>query len=149
VKVVLAALPAETGATAVPPPAPPGSPAAVMPPDYPTPAPAPASGPPAVVTTAPSGPVEMLNGLTINALTPEVRARTSVPPDVSGVVVSYLSPTSRALAMGLQEGDVITQVNRKAVTSPDQALALVRGGDKTVLVKVYRKGDTMLFMVGQ
>jgi S1-C subfamily serine protease len=51
--------------------------------------------------------------------------------------------------MGLQEGDVITQVNRKAVTSPDQALALVRGGDKTVLVKVYRKGDTMLFMVGQ
>jgi serine protease Do len=133
VKVVLAALPAETGAAAVPPPAPPGLPAAIMPPDYPPTVQAPAPAP----------------GLTINALTPEVRARTSVPPEVNGVVVTYISPTSRALTMGLQEGDVITQVNRKAVTSPDQALALVRGGDKTVLVKVYRKGDTMLFMVGQ
>jgi len=54
---------------------------------------------------------------------------------------------SRAAAMGVEEGDIITQVNRKPVRAVGEARELAKSSQKTVLLKVYRKGDTMLFMV--
>jgi hypothetical protein len=43
---------------------------------------------------------------------------------------------------------VITQVNRKPVNAAGEAREMAKASSKTVLLKVWRKGDTMLFMVG-
>ncbi len=92
---------------------------------------------------------ELVTGVTVQNLTPPTRQRYDVPADVNGVLVSQIDPESRAAAMGIEEGDVIQQVNRKPVASVGEAVELAKGNPKTVLLRVYRKGDTMLFMVNQ
>lgn len=92
---------------------------------------------------------ELVTGVTVQNLTPATRQRYDVPADVTGVLVSQINPESRAAAMGIEEGDVIQQVNRKPVASVGEAVTLAKGNPKTVLLRVYRKGDTMLFMVNQ
>lgn len=91
---------------------------------------------------------EIVAGVTVQNLTPATRQRYDIPNDVSGVIVTQVAPDSRAASMGVEEGDVITQVNRKPVTAAAEAREMAKSSDKTVLLKVYRKGDTMLFMVG-
>jgi hypothetical protein len=39
-------------------------------------------------------------------------------------------------------------VNRKAVATAAEARTLAKSSDKTVLLRVWRKGDTMLLMIG-
>lgn len=90
---------------------------------------------------------EVISGVTVQNLTPSTRERYEVPDEVTGVVVTKVDAESRAAAMGVEEGDVITQVNRKPVRAVGEASGLAKSGPKTLL-KVWRKGDTMLFMVG-
>ena len=104
----------------------------------------------------PSGPdknsasvAEIMPGVTIQNLTPGTRERYEVPADITGVVITQIDPESRAAAMGVEEGDVITQVDRKPVRAVGEARQMVKENPKTVLLKVWRKGDTMLFMVGR
>ena len=93
--------------------------------------------------------VELVTGVTVQNLTPSTRQRYEVPAHINGVVVTQVNPDSRAAAMGIEEGDVIQQVNRKPVTGVSEASQLAKSNPKTVLLSVYRKGDTMLFMVNQ
>ncbi len=106
-------------------------------------------------SNAPSGPDkgsasvgEIMPGVTIQNLTPGTRERYEVPEDITGVVITQIDPKSRAAAMGVEEGDVITQVDRKPVRAVGEARQMAKGNPKTILLKVWRKGDTMLFMVG-
>jgi hypothetical protein len=48
----------------------------------------------------------------------------------------------------VEEGDVITEVGRKPVRAVGEARQMAKEGSGTTLLKVWRKGDTMLFMVG-
>jgi serine protease Do len=84
-------------------------------------------------------------GITLSALTSEVARRLRLPSDVEGVLVSDVDPTSAAARQGIREGDVILQVNRRAVRSPQEArrmldsvpsggtafFLLMRGGQQT------------------
>jgi serine protease Do len=93
---------------------------------------------------------ELVDGVTIQNLTPSTRERYEIPLEISGVIVTQLDDESRAAAMGLEEGDVILQVGRdKKVRAVGEAVELAKASGKMVLLKVWRKGDTMLFMVGQ
>ena len=67
---------------------------------------------------------------------------------MTGVIVTKVDADSRAAAMGVEESDVISHVNRKPVTNAAEARTLAKGSDKTVLLRVWRKGDTMLLMIG-
>ena len=91
---------------------------------------------------------ELVTGVTVQTLTPALRERHDIPANVSGVIVTKVDPESRAAAMGVEEGDVISHVNRKPVANAAEARTLAKGSDKTVLLRVYRKGDTMLLMIG-
>ena len=53
-----------------------------------------------------------------------------------------------AAAMGLEEGDVITHINRQMVPSAAEARTLAKGSNGNVMLRVWRKGDTMLLMIG-
>ncbi|MFC5454698.1 Do family serine endopeptidase [Prosthecobacter fluviatilis] len=91
---------------------------------------------------------ELVSGVTVQTLTPALRERHDIPASVSGVIVTKVEADSRAAAMGLEENDVISHVNRKPVANAAEATTLAKGNDKTVLLRVWRKGDTMLLMIG-
>jgi len=90
---------------------------------------------------------ELVTGITVQDLSPALRERHDVPVGVSGVIVTKVDPNSRAAANGVEEGDVITHVNRKPVAAADEARTLAKGSDKMILLRVWRKGDTMLLMI--
>ncbi len=112
---------------------------------------APSSGP-AVSSAAPPerGTAFPLGGLTLDALSPSLRAKYHLSNQVSsGVLVTAVERGSQASAAALRPGDVVLEINRKAVTSVDQfkaewdrshdaALLLVQRGEATLFVPMHR-----------
>jgi len=63
--------------------------------------------------------------------------------DRRGVVVSQVDPNSDAAAAGIQQGDLITEVNRKPVHNMDEYREATAGmGDQPVLLLIDRGGVT-------
>ncbi len=82
-------------------------------------------------------------GLTLNALTAEVARRLRLPTDTEGVLVSDIEPGSSAQRAGVARGDIILQVNRRAVRSPQEArraLDAVESGS-TAFLLILRNGQ--------
>jgi len=77
-------------------------------------------------------------GVGLQELTPDMRQQLQVPADVNGAVVGNVQPGSPADNAGLQRGDVIVEVNRRAVRSDadaiDQLKGIPKGQDALVLV---------------
>lgn len=91
---------------------------------------------------------ELVTGVTVQNLSKALRERHDIPENINGVIVTKVDPNSRAAAMGVEEGDVISQVNRKPVATAAEARTLAKSGDKNVMLRVWRKGDNMLLMIG-
>ena len=85
-------------------------------------------------------------GLKLTKLTPDLRKQFSLPDRVKGVVVLEVPPNSPGAAQGLRPGDLIVGVGRAPVASPEQvpqlAAAARKAGQKKVLVRVEREGNT-------
>ena len=77
-------------------------------------------------------------GLGLAELTPDVREQLQMPETVKGAVIERVQPGSSADDAGLQNGDVIVEVNRHPVDGPkdvQQELGkVVKGQDALVLV---------------
>src|ERR1700722_5535395 len=77
-------------------------------------------------------------GVGLGDLTPELRQQLQVSDDVHGAVIEQVTPGSAADNAGLQQGEVITEVNRRPVHSAadvQKALSSVpKDGDALVLV---------------
>jgi Do/DeqQ family serine protease len=72
----------------------------------------------------------------------------SVEKGRKGLVITEVSPDSRAADAGLREGDVIQEVNRKPVDSVNDLRAAVRSTtDRPVLLLVEREGHTLFVTV--
>ncbi len=64
-------------------------------------------------------------GINIQALTPELAKEFGLPDESSGVLVGGISPNSPAAKAGVQEGDVIVQLNGKKVSDPSKLQIMV------------------------
>jgi serine protease Do len=72
----------------------------------------------------------------------------AVERGAKGLVITDVSPDSRAADAGLQEGDIIVEVNRQAVQSVDELRAAVRKTtNRPVLLLVERDGRTLFVTV--
>jgi serine protease Do len=72
----------------------------------------------------------------------------SVEKGKKGLVITQVNPDGRAADAGLQEGDVIQEVNRKPVDSVDDLRDAVRKtSDRPVLLLVEREGQTRFVTV--
>jgi len=83
-------------------------------------------------------------GMTVDAITPELRDKFGLPRGVQGVVITQLEPRSQAAQEGIRAGDIIMEVNRKAVASVKdftQQVVGLKTGD-SVLLLVHRGGST-------
>ena len=88
-------------------------------------------------------------GITLGPLTSDVARRLRAPADTQGVLVSDVEQGSPAFRQGLARGDIITQVNRKPVRTPQEAsraLAQVPSGG-TAFLLVMRGGQEQFFTV--
>jgi serine protease Do len=85
-------------------------------------------------------------GLTVQALTPEIaRSLRLSDPNVRGVVVSGLNPSSDAAQKGIQAGDIILSINQRATRTPEEAAAAVaaaRSAGRRSVLLLIRRGNT-------
>jgi serine protease Do len=87
---------------------------------------------------------ETLQGLQVEPLTPQLRARLELPSSVkAGVVVTGVAPGSAAQRAGIAPGDVILELNKQPVGSVQEFReAYKKPGGKNVLMLVFREGRT-------
>jgi serine protease Do len=89
-----------------------------------------------------------LKGLSVQALTGDLRQQLQVPEGTQGVVITDIDPDSAASAAGLQQGDIIVQVNRKPVTTvPDFNLAVKSGASRESTLLLVKRGQGTQFVV--
>jgi serine protease Do len=84
-------------------------------------------------------------GLTLSALTDELRTEFQIQEDVNGVMVVAVDVSGVAAEKGVQPGDIIVEVGQEEVSTPADVEAKVeehRQHDKrTVLLLLDRQGD--------
>ncbi len=84
-------------------------------------------------------------GIGLSNLTPEMRDQLQAPRDLHGAVIEQVQPGSSADNAGLQQGDIILEVNRHKVQSASdvqQALANVPKGQDALLLVRSNGGNT-------
>jgi serine protease Do len=84
-----------------------------------------------------------LDGVSVENLTPQLARQLKIPANASGVVVNEVSPASAAASAGLQQGDVIQEVNRRPVKSVAEFEAAVKNSKDGTLLLVNREGHTL------
>jgi serine protease Do len=91
-----------------------------------------------------------LNGVAVGDLDSNARQELHAPANLKGVVVTDVAPDSAAAEAGLRPGDVIQEINRKKVTTADEAVKLTENTDeKTTLLRVWRNGNSHFVVVDE
>ncbi len=88
-----------------------------------------------------------LEGVDVQALTPEIARQLQLPATTKGVVVAQVAASSAAAEAGLQEGDVIQQVNRQSVNSVGDFNKLVGESKGTTVLLVNRGGGSVFIAI--
>lgn len=84
----------------------------------------------------------VLKGVHVEELTPNIRATLNIPTDVKGVVVTDISGESPASEV-LLKNDIILEINRKPVSTLSDYERIVSGigASGSALLLIYRNGD--------
>jgi serine protease Do len=91
-------------------------------------------------TTQGDGKDAALAGVEVRNLTPDIARQLGLPPGTMGVVIAGVEQGSAAEEAGLQEGDVIMQINRQPVRNI---------GDFKRLAGKLSKKDSSLFLINR
>ncbi len=83
-------------------------------------------------------------GLQLAELTSELRSQLDLGPGVSGVVIARVRRGSPASVVGLESGDLITEINRKRVRTVAEAETLLSKKSDSVLLKVQRRQASII-----
>jgi Do/DeqQ family serine protease len=87
-------------------------------------------------------------GVAVAPVTPELAAEAGAPRDIKGLMVQDVDPDGRAADAGIQPGDIIQQVNGKAVATVDELRAALRTeADRPTLLLVNRRGANQFIAV--
>ncbi|HEX5964386.1 MAG TPA: DegQ family serine endoprotease, partial [Pyrinomonadaceae bacterium] len=79
-------------------------------------------------------------GLTLRVYTAEFASRYGLDADDQGLLVTQVDPNGAAATAGIRQGDLIQEVNRRAVRNvPDFAAAIQQSGARPALLLVKRR----------
>ncbi|MCE9508095.1 MAG: DegQ family serine endoprotease [Alphaproteobacteria bacterium] len=92
----------------------------------------------------PSTAVESV-GLSLAPLTDQLRDTYKIPPSTDGVLITEVRKDGAAASKGLEEGDVIVEIDQQEVATPEDAAAKIAAAEKakraSVLLFIARKDD--------
>jgi serine protease Do len=87
-------------------------------------------------------------GLTLQSVTPQVARQLGLASENEGVVVTDVDQAGVGADAGIARGDVLLEVNRSSVNSPEAVQgAIEKAGDKPLLLLIARKGQTIYLTV--
>lgn len=87
-------------------------------------------------------------GLELQTLTPTFAQTLNLPPDTKGLLVADVAQGSPADEAGIAKGDVILEINREKVETPEQAHSVVeKSSNKPLALLVVRRGQTVFITV--
>ena len=87
-------------------------------------------------------------GVELTPVTPDIAQQLGIPKGTQGLVVASADPGGAAASAGIQQGDVILQINRQPVrTGNDVRSALDKSGNRPVLLQILRGGQTLFVAV--
>ncbi len=90
----------------------------------------------------------MMRGLQVEKLTPALREQLHVSPGTNGVAVSDVDPNSSAAAGGVQQEDIIEEVNHHPVANVSEFRQFMSdAGNQTVLLRVMRNGTGLYIAI--
>jgi serine protease Do len=92
----------------------------------------------------------VLNGVHVQDLTPDIRQQFDLPKEVEGVIIADIDSDSAAV-MALTTGDVIGEINRKAIRSVKdyEKISSKLGEKESVLLLIYRAGSHIYVTISQ
>ncbi len=83
-------------------------------------------------------------GVSVQPLTPELAQQVGAPDGTKGLLVRDVDQSGRAADAGVQQGDILMEVNQQPVQSVDALReALRRNADRPVLLLVKRDGQNL------
>ena len=80
-------------------------------------------------------------GITVANITDEIRQRLNIPEDEKGVIIVDVDQGSMAAMAGLQKGSIITEVNRKKISSMEDYKDAVKKSEKDGSVLLLIKDE--------
>jgi S1-C subfamily serine protease len=80
-------------------------------------------------------------GIKVEPLTPRVAERLELPRSTEGLIVDEVDPDGAAAAAGIEAGDVIRQVDGKAVVSASDLRAAVQAKSDRPALLLVQRGD--------
>jgi len=87
-------------------------------------------------------------GITVEPLTPDIAQQLGLRRGAQGLVVDSVDPSGAAAQGGIEQGDVIQEVNRQPVKSAsDLQQALQQSGNRPPLLLINRGGQTVFIPV--
>ena len=92
----------------------------------------------------------VLNGVSIDEITPALRTQMRLPAAVRGVIISSIDPDSPSAKQGLREGDIILELNGKPITNSEEAIRLseeIQG--PRVRVRIWRNGQRSFLAIDE
>lgn len=89
-----------------------------------------------------------LKGINVQELTPEIYKQLNIPERIRGVIVSNIDPDSPA-ATRLLRGDIILEINRKAISSAEEYAAVVSKikPEEDILLLIFRNGSILFVTI--
>jgi serine protease Do len=91
----------------------------------------------------------LFSGVTVKKLDPQIRERLRIPEEVKGVLVADVEAGSAAAEFGLQPGDIVMEVNRKATPDIPAFKQAVQKEAKRLLLLIYRDGNTLFLAISK
>jgi serine protease Do len=90
----------------------------------------------------------LLNGVTVNDLTPDIYRSFNIPKKIRGVIIAKIESDSPADAV-LNEGDVIREINRNPITNTkeyENVVSKIKPGQDIMLL-IFRGGISSFFIL--
>jgi serine protease Do len=82
----------------------------------------------------------------VENLTSEIAQQLNLPSGTRGVVITRVDPNSTA-GESLQRGDIVQEVNRKAVNNVEQFRTAIRGASNQPLLLLVNRGGNTQYVV--
>lgn len=92
----------------------------------------------------------VLDDVSIDEVSPEIREQLNVPARIQGVFVTGVAPGGPSARAGIQQGDIILELDRRPARTVEEAVKLseeIKG--PKILVQLWREGRVRLLVVDE